>query len=195
MSERPIGAIFADPAGLGSTLNRRGRTEARPARRAATRTQPPPAQTPAVDLRDDEPTKASSGGEARRSATATKPKTPAPKRLPDTIVYVTPAQAEAVRAERRATGRTITQIVLSAVESAAPQLETVFQTPTTVPTGRLFQGSARPKVEDTTLGKVQLCLRLIKSDREALDQLAESVHAPSRSHLVRKALQISAESR
>ena len=124
---------------------------------------------------------------------AAKTKVPAPKRLPDTIVYVTPAQAEAVRSERRATGRTITQIVLLAVEAAAPQLESAFQTPTSVPSGRLFQGSARPKIEDSTLGKVQLCLRLIKSDREALDQLAESVHAPSRSHLVRKALQIAAD--
>lgn len=195
MSERPIGAVFADPAGLGSTLNRRGRTEARPARRAATRPAPAAAEAPAVDLRDEEPAKPSSGGEARRSAAAAKTKTAPPKRLPDTIVYVTPAQAEAVRAERRATGRTITEIVLSAVEAAATQLETAFQAPTTVPTGRLFQGSARPKVEDTTLGKVQLCLRLIKSDREALDRLTEVVHAPSRSHLVRKALQMSAEPR
>ena len=188
MSDRPIGAIFADPAGLGSTLNRRGRTDARPARRSPVRNSPATAETPTVDLRDD-PTKTGSGGEARRSSSPTKTKPTAPKRLPDTIVYVTPAQAEAVRAERRTTGRTITEIVLSAIEAAAPQLGTAFQTPVSVPTGRLFQGSARPKVEETTLGKVQLCLRLIKSDREALDKLAEESGAPSRSHLVRKALQ------
>lgn len=193
MTEPPIGAVFADPAGLGSTLNRRGRTDVRPARRTPPRTQRPATDGPSVDLRDDEPAKPTSGGEARRSSPTAKTKATAPKRLPDTIVYVTPAQAEAVRGERRATGRTITQIVLLAVEAAAPQLESAFQAQTSVPTGRLFQGSARPKVEDSTLGKVQLCLRLIKSDREALDQLAESVHAPSRSHLVRKALQLSSQ--
>lgn len=186
MSKTPVGAIFDDPAGLGSMLSRRpqGRRTAPEARpRVVTDPEAAETQKPSTERRGNDVV-----GEKRPSST-TRPKQSATKRPPDTIVYVTPTQAEAVRRERRETGRTITEIVLSAVERAAPRLDGAFQPDTPQQTqGRLFQGSVTAKSEDDGLGKVQLCLRMIQSDRAALDQLASQVKAPSRSHLVRKAL-------
>ena len=187
MSKTPVGAIFDDPAGLGSMLSRRPTTR-----------RPAGADRPRV-VEDEETSKptapvehgrSESTGEKRGSSSG-RAKQAVTKRPPDTIVYVTPAQAESVRSERRATGRTITEIVLSAVEAAAPQLDGAFASPSTgTAKGRLFQGSIAAKPEDDGLGKVQLCLRMIQSDRVALDKLAADVNAPSRSHLIRKALSL-----
>ncbi len=185
MSKTPVGAIFDDPAGLGSMLTRR------PAgRRRVSPDEKPTVVEDSVESADTGSSAApkQSAGE-RRPATKRPPAT-APKRLPDTIVYVTPAQAESVRGERRRTGRTVTEIVLSAVESAAPGLPAEFAKPAAPVTGRLFQGSAAQTRNADPLGKVQLCLRMIKSDREALDSLTQEVGAPSRSHMVRQALEI-----
>lgn len=187
MSKTPVGAIFDDPAGLGSMLSRRPQTP-----RSAPASRPrvvPDSETPTdPDKPTNERRSTEAVGEKRPNGGA-RPKPTSTKRPPDTIVYVTPAQAEAVRKERRTTGRTVTEIVLSAVERAAPQLEGAFQKGDTSSTGgRLFQGSVAIKPEDDGLGKVQLCLRMIQSDRAALDHLATQVKAPSRSHLVRKAL-------
>ena len=111
------------------------------------------------------------------------------KRPPDTIVYVTPAQAEAVRgSERRATGRTITEIVLSAVGQPPPTGRCLASPSTGTAKGRLFQGSVAAKPEDDGLGKVQPEDDPVGS--AALDKLAADVNAPSRSHLIRKALSL-----
>jgi hypothetical protein len=179
MSRTPIGKVFDDPAGLGSMLSRRpdprrGPGQDDPRQSSGEEGLPPPKADP-----------------GRRTASP-KPKPSTSRRLPDTIVYVTPTQASHVRAERRLTGRTITEIVLSAVERAAPSLRSAFREgPRTREGAHLFYGSSRPqsKVEDE-LGKVQLCLRMIKSDRTALDTLVVECNAPSRSHLVRKALEV-----
>jgi hypothetical protein len=180
MSRTPVGAIFNDPTGIGSTLTRR-RPAGRPPAGAG---EPPPRVVP-----NPEPDGKDSSGGVKRGTAATKTRPAgATKRPPDTIVYVTPEQAEAVRAERRTTGKTITEIVLSAVEETAPRLTGAFDVKPSKPTGRLFQGSQSTTAPESTAGRVQLCLRMIKSDRDALDALAESVKAPSRSHLVRKAL-------
>ena len=189
MSKTPVGAIFDDPAGIGSTLNRRPRPQVAP---AASR--PRVVADPAESVESEKPTNGRPNSEpaGEKRSPAARPKQATTKRPSDTIVYVTPAQAEAVRRERRASGRTVTEIVLSAVESAVPQLEGAFAP--SAPDGaqgRLFQGSVTAKPEDDGLGKVQLCLRMIQSDRAALDRLAEQVKAPSRSHLVRKALSLS----
>jgi len=181
MSRTPVGAIFNDPTGIGSTLSRRPRTTAR-----TTPVDDRPRVVPGPET--SEP-KENGGGAKRATAAKTRPATTSTKRPPDTIVYVTPEQAEAVRAERRATGRTITEIVLSAVEEAAPRLSGAFDVKSSKPSGRLFMGSQPTTVSEASTGRVQLCLRMIKSDRDALDALAESVKAPSRSHLVRKALE------
>jgi hypothetical protein len=176
MSSQPVGKAFSDP--LSSTMKRRARpTTRKPVVQKPETTKTAPPTKPSDEKQETERTKPKSQPPAAKRPS---------KRAPDTIVYVTPSQAEAVRTLRQASGRSITQIVLAAVEETAPGLADAFTAAKAPVKGHMFQGSQAVPAPAT--GKVQLCLRLIESDRQALDALATEVKAPSRSHLVREAL-------
>lgn len=151
---------------------------------ASSEQQDEPSDSPPVD-KERRARKAPAG----RAARATKDEPPQTRLL--LVVYVTQEDLDWVAQRRKATDLTNAQIVLAAIETAAPKLadrlrpaspspgrSSMFATPTAK--------SPRPKQRHVQLG----LSGVLVSDREVLDRLVADTGAESMSALVRAALEV-----
>lgn len=190
LGQTGVGDLFAAPAsrasGLAGALGPRRR---------------PLAPVDDLDV-DDQP----SPEPDRATEPASEPKAPRPKKAPTparpatgdeqvssrslVVVYVTQEEFDWVGQQRKATDRTNAQVVLAAIESAAPRLASVLKPAAPAPTG-MFSTPTTPG-ERGKERYVQLGLRgILPSDRDLLDKLVTDTGAGSLSALVRTALQVS----
>lgn len=106
------------------------------------------------------------------------------------VVYVTQEDSDWVTQQRKATDRTNAQVVLAAIESAAPQLATVLK-PAAPHRSGMFSTPTTPG-ERGKERHVQLGLSgILPSDRDVLDNLVSDTGAGSLSALVRASLKLS----
>lgn len=144
---------------------------------------PPRPKKPA----DEKPVVTKTGPQPAAERASTKrprnrqPAKPASHRLRGVIVYVTPEQRDWIR-ERISSIRTVTDVVLDAIE--VHQAHLAPPTPDAPPSGGLF---ARHKTKRQDL--VQLQLRTPQANVDVLDAITADHAFPSRSALVRAALQ------
>lgn len=191
-----VGELFSKPparaSGLAGTLGPRPHLVPAP--------EPTPPESPqdaeVLDAPSPAPAVAPSGG---KEARARKASTPRPDRQPKdepaqarrlVVVYVTQADFEWVSQRRKATDLTNAQIILAAIEAAAPELPERFRTKTSAAGSRMFATPTSAPLRSRER-HVQLGLAgILTSDRETLDRLVADTGAQSLSALVRAAVSI-----